>query len=371
MADVNWGDTSVTKAAYVSSGYTAFSASGPDGFLPYFDFDRVGVVLSAIGADSGKTWLARGQWSCIKNTIRFWSTRPDVDTAFLYWITSDPEIWPKRGSAQPFISQGDARAVEIAYPDIVEQRRIAHMLGALDDRIELNQRVSATLEATAQALFASRFVDDLFGSTTGEIAFGQVAELVRELIDPQASPELLIDHYSLPAFDSGREPVRERGRAVKSVKTLVPSGSVLVSKLNPAIDRVWLADPSPGVVSVSSTEFLVLMPRAPVGRAFLYCLARSDLFRRGLIELATGTSNSHQRVATASMMEILVPEPDASEAGRFEAVAGPLLLRSAAARRESRSLREIRDALLPRLLSGAPTSGPARARALELSTRSA
>lgn len=371
VADVNWGDTSVTKAAYVSSGYTAFSASGPDGFLPYFDFDRVGVVLSAIGADSGKTWLARGQWSCIKNTIRFWSTRPDVDTAFLYWITSDPEIWPKRGSAQPFISQGDARAVEIAYPDIVEQRRIAHMLGALDDRIELNQRVSATLEATAQALFASRFVDDLFGSTTGEIAFGQVAELVRELIDPQASPELLIDHYSLPAFDSGREPVRERGRAVKSVKTLVPSGSVLVSKLNPAIDRVWLADPSPGVVSVSSTEFLVLMPRAPVGRAFLYCLARSDLFRRGLIELATGTSNSHQRVATASMMEILVPEPDASEAGRFEAVAGPLLLRSAAARRESRSLREIRDALLPRLLSGAPTSGPARARALELSTRSA
>ena len=275
------------------------------------------------------------------------------------------------GTTAQGIRQTELRRVRIPLPPLAEQRRIAGILGALDDRIELDQRVSATLEATAQALFASRFVDDLRGSTTGEVAFGQVAQLVRELIDPQASPELLIDHYSLPAFDSGREPVRERGRAIKSVKTLVLSGSVLVSKLNPAIDRVWLADPSPGVVSVSSTEFLVLMPRAPVGRAFLYCLARSDLFRRGLIELATGTSNSHQRVATASMMEILVPEPDASEAGRFEAVAGPLLLRSAAARRESRSLREIRDALLPRLLSGAPTSGPARTRAFELSTRSA
>ena len=159
VADVNWGDTRVTKAAYVPAGHVAYSASGPDGFLPYADFERVGVVVSAIGADCGKTWLAKGRWSCIKNTLRFWATHPSVDSAFLYWLTRDPAIWPKRGSAQPFISQGDARSLEIAYPPLPEQRAIAHILGTLDDKIELNRRMNETLEEMARALFKSWFVD--------------------------------------------------------------------------------------------------------------------------------------------------------------------------------------------------------------------
>src|SRR5579885_1237517 len=161
VADVNWGDTSVTKASYSETGFRAYSASGPDGFLPYADFERTGVVLSAIGVDCGKTWLAKGKWSCIKNTLRFWATSPDVDTAFLYWLTRDPAVWPKRGSAQPFISQGDARALEVAYPPLPKQRAIAHILGTLDDKIELNRRMSETLEAMARALFKSWFVDFL------------------------------------------------------------------------------------------------------------------------------------------------------------------------------------------------------------------
>ena len=159
IADVNWGDTNVTKKSYVPSGYVAYSATGPDGYLPYYDFNRTGIVVSAIGAQCGRSWLAKGKWSCIKNTLRFWSVNPEVDTEFLYWATRNPSTWPKRGSAQPFISQGDARAVEIAYPPLPEQRAIARVLGALDDRIELNRRMNETLEAMAQALFKSWFVD--------------------------------------------------------------------------------------------------------------------------------------------------------------------------------------------------------------------
>ena len=65
VADVSWGDTSTTKKSYSSSGFDAYSASGRDGLLPYFDYDRTGVVISAIGAECGKTWLAKGKWSCI------------------------------------------------------------------------------------------------------------------------------------------------------------------------------------------------------------------------------------------------------------------------------------------------------------------
>ncbi len=87
-----------------------------DGKLDHYDFDRNGVVLSAIGANCGKTWYACGKWSCIKNTIRFWSIVPTVSTEFLFFATQQPDFWPVRGAAQPFISQGDALAVRLRCP---------------------------------------------------------------------------------------------------------------------------------------------------------------------------------------------------------------------------------------------------------------
>ena len=116
VADVNWGNTRVTKKFYVNQGYLAYSATGPDGFLPYYEHDHVGVVVSAIGANSGYTWLALGKWSTIKNTIRFWSDSADMNTEYLYLATHNINFWPLRGSAQPFISQTDARNKKILHP---------------------------------------------------------------------------------------------------------------------------------------------------------------------------------------------------------------------------------------------------------------
>ena len=135
IADLNWGDTSTTKAAYLDSksGFLAFSASGPDGTLPHFDFDRTAVVLSAIGALAGKTWLAKGKWSCIKNTIRFFSRdEASVSTEFLYWVTSTKNYWPRRGAAQPFIAKGDADKLLVPVPPLEEQRRIVDILDKFD-----------------------------------------------------------------------------------------------------------------------------------------------------------------------------------------------------------------------------------------------
>ena len=153
------GGSSTNKSAYTKSGYIAYSAKGPDGYLPYADYDRPGIVISSNGANCGKTWLAKGKWSCINNTICLWSIDPRVDTEYLYWITRDPDFWPKRGSAQPFIARSDIRNLEISFPPLNRQRRIAHVLGTLEDKIKVNQRSSMTLEAMAQALFKSWFID--------------------------------------------------------------------------------------------------------------------------------------------------------------------------------------------------------------------
>ena len=116
IADVGWGDTNVTKSSYVNEGFDAYSATGRDGFRDTYDYDKSGIVLSAIGANCGKTWLAMGKWSCIKNTIRIFGT-DEVPTEFLYYLTGNLEFWSRRGSAQPFISQTDIRNKELIVPD--------------------------------------------------------------------------------------------------------------------------------------------------------------------------------------------------------------------------------------------------------------
>ncbi len=109
------GGSATTKAAYVDEGFTAFSAAGPDGFLPEFDVDGHGVVLSAVGARCGRTFRASGKWSSIANTIKIIPDHEGFE-AWLYFVTSDPSIWPKRGSAQPFVSINDARGVRVVTP---------------------------------------------------------------------------------------------------------------------------------------------------------------------------------------------------------------------------------------------------------------
>jgi len=118
IVDLTWGDAKTTKASYVSMGYLAYSAKGQDGVLPTYKYDQVGIVLSAIGAGCGKTWLATGKWSCIKNTIRLLEKAEYPDAIpYVYLVTANPDFWPKRGSAQPFIGQEDSRGVRIIVPN--------------------------------------------------------------------------------------------------------------------------------------------------------------------------------------------------------------------------------------------------------------
>jgi type I restriction enzyme S subunit len=157
IADVNWGDTSVTKDSYVPSGFPAYSATGNDGFLPYADFDKSAIVLSAIGARCGKTWFATGKWSCIKNTIRFWSTNPSVDDRYLYWATANPNFWPRRGAAQPFITIGDARQTKVHLPPLDQQRRIAAILDSADV-LRIKRRATITkFKSLPRSLFVEMF----------------------------------------------------------------------------------------------------------------------------------------------------------------------------------------------------------------------
>ena len=152
VAEVQWGDTSTTKASYASKGYVAYSASGPDGFLDHFDHEGPGIVLSAIGAQCGKIWLADGQWSCIKNTIFLKARDKKTTTTILYLLLNRADVWPKRGAAQPFISQGDARKVPLRLPSFAVQEKFDLIVAPMLDQRRVLKTANRLLAASRDLL---------------------------------------------------------------------------------------------------------------------------------------------------------------------------------------------------------------------------
>jgi len=382
-SDMNGERTiSNTSRKLTTSGLSAVK----NAFIP-----KNAVLVSCIGSDMGKVALAGAD--CVTNQqINSIVIDTDDSPLFVYYnlSTRKSEIrGAASGSAQPILNKSSFGRIEIELPSPSEQRAIAHILGTLDDKIELNRKQNETLEAMARALFKAWFVDfepvrakmegrwqrglslpglpahlyDLFPdrlveSELGEIpegwrvfSFGDVAQQGKGAVNPTDEPGERFTHYSIPAFDASKMPVIELGGSIKSNKTPVPDGAVLVSKLNPHIPRVWLVGQA-GDRAVCSTEFIVWAPKPPANSAFLYCLASSSEFVESMCQLVTGTSNSHQRVKPDQLREIRVFAANENVIAAFSNMVEALMNQVLQNSQQSRTLAQLRDTLLPKLISG-------------------
>jgi type I restriction enzyme S subunit len=319
------------------------------------------------------------------NTMRF-RADPKVATAdyvyyFFTWSETVNLIHAlNSNSVQPVFNFTSLKNFQIPLPPLAEQKAIAAVLGALDDKIELNRRMNATLEAMARALFQSWFVDfdpvhakldgrppapaSLFpasfqDSEAGHIPTGwtlgkvsDCATLNRGAVNPGDFPTETFDHFSLPAFDNGRTPKVELGSAIMSNKFTVTPNSVLISKLNPHIPRIWLPDLHTSRRSVCSTEFMVACSKPSVTREYLFSLFTSSAFASIYGTLVTGTTGSHQRIRPESVLDMKIVIPSAALIQAFTDIAKPMFDRINRNTEQSRTLATLRDTLLPKLLSG-------------------
>ncbi len=183
---------------------------------------------------------------------------------------------------------------------------------------------------------------------------GDMLSLSRDALDPGDHPAEEFDHFSIPAFDTGQIPSKDRGETIKSQKFVVTADCVLVSKLNPRTPRVWLPPAARSRRQVASTEFLVCSgdKAKHVSREFVYCMATSAPLIEHLTTHASGTSNSHQRVRPQDFLDFQCVQPPGDVLRAFTHAAHPVFGRIATSRAQSATLAALRDALLPKLISG-------------------
>jgi len=303
-----------------------------------------------------------------------------TDSKFVYYLAISPEfrniaIKSMTGSSGRQRVQSDVLANTIIYlPPLQEQKRIANLLSAIDDKIELNTEINQTLEEMAQAIFKRWFVDFEFPNENGEpykssdgkfveSELGMIPEgwkkgtldnlvvINTASVNPKENPEILYEHYSIPAFDEQKYPKFDYGREIKSSKYLVNPDSFLVSKLNPTTKRVW--DPLCITENaISSTEFVNYLPKDISYQSYLYCVLNSERFSEHLIKHATGSTGSRQRVKPAETLTFSVILPDTETIKKFDKFIRPIRERLKANQINSAVLKDVRDTLLPKLMSG-------------------
>jgi len=286
------------------------------------------------------------------------------------------------GSAQPQLPIRDIKRLEVSLPPLPAQRAIAHILGTLDDKIELNRRMNATLEAMAQAIFKSWFVDfdpvktkmagrqpfgmdadtaALFpdslvdsGTELGMIPEGwEVGKLGQIAInrkkgvhpihtDPQ-TPYIGLDH--IPRRSIALSEWSNAGE-VGSNKSRFYKGDILFGKLRPYFHKVGVAV----IDGICSTDILVIAPMDETCYGLVLGYVSSDEFVAYTTAASTGTKMPRTNWRDMSSFQVVIPTADVLK--RYNQIVIFLINRIEANIFESQILAALRDALLPRLMSG-------------------
>ena len=342
-------------------GYPYYGASGIVDHIDRFIFDGEFLLIAEDGENlrTMKTpiaFLARGKF-WVNNHAHIVTGNSKADTRFLMYALCNSDISGfLTGSTMPKLTQGNMNRIPILAPPLPEQRAIAAVLGALDDKIELNRRMNETLEALAQSLFKSWFVDATQSALPKgwrEVSFTETVEILGG-----GTPKTSVAEYwdgDIPWF---------------SVVDAPQGSDVFVIDTEKKITRAGVDNSSTQVLPVGTT---IISARGTVGKVALVGVPMAMNQSCYGIRGKAGKKGYHAYFATRALVSTLQQHahgsvfdtitrdtlagvqfaiPPAGEIEKFEEKVSPLMERLRNNLFESRTLAALRDALLPKLLSG-------------------
>ncbi len=276
--------------------------------------------------------------------------RPDrsvVNPRFLlYWYvgpTMQQEIEQRTvlGATVPRILLSEMPHWPVEVPPLAEQEAIAEVLGALDDKIAANNTIAWTSDALVRAMYDALPSAD----AKAPLQLGSFCSNARQQADPTSAVGIYLGLEHIPRREMW---ISEFGDAseVSSAKSSFEPGDVLFGKLRPYFHKVASAP----TVGICSTDILVLRASDPALQGYVLAAAASDAVVATCVATSAGTRMPRASWADLSACEVRWPGKPAAYA--FSAQVEAIRDAVAAANRESRTLAELRDTLLPVLMDG-------------------
>jgi len=385
-------DLSERRGRYIGSGSRNLSESGLK--LSSAKMLPEGAVLLSSRAPIGYTAIAKNPVSTNQGFRSVVTNELCYNKYLYYWFTNNRSALESRATGSTFkeLSGSSLKEIEIELPPLSEQRQIASILGALDDKIENNRKTAATLEEIARALYRSWFVDfdpvhakaagekpafmdeetaalfpDRFGDDGlpegWEVrSIGSVGEIVGGGTPSKKEPAFWQNGHHLwatprdlaqqksPVIFETENCVTDAGLS-KISSRLSPPGTVLLSSRAPIGYLAIAAEPisfNQGFIGIRETEAI----SGP--EAYFWCLENMEII------LANSNGSTFQEISKKAFKPIrylLAPYPVRQS---FYDYAGIIFRKITILNRENRSLATLRDTLLPKLISGEIRVGEAR-----------
>ena len=285
--------------------------------------------------------------------------KPEYDARFIYYYMTTPEFQSEldgraTGTTVIGLRQPELMKCVIRCPEIQEQKVIAAILSSIDAKIIANEKVNDNLEQQAQAIYHERFETVSPNDLPYDwriVTLGEVVTISNKSFNPLKEPEILLEHYSIPAFDEARFPVFELSTSIKSNKFIIDASCFMISKLNPTTKRVW----KPYCLTedaVCSTEFIVYKAKDQSITDFLYSVIDSGSFSDFMCSHVTGSTGSRQRTTPAETLSYKLILPSENELAEFQSLVSPMYDQMRINAIENDKLKRLRDSLLPKLMSG-------------------
>ena len=311
------------------------------------------VIIAMYGATAGKAALAMIPLTTNQACCNLEVNPAVADYRYVYyWIKNRYSFIANlaNGGAQQNLSAKTIKALELNLPPLNLQHAVANVLAILDDKIELNNRLNGYLE---ELLFAK--YDELFPAESehngtladiGTVVGGATpskkrAEYYCENGIGWITPRDL-SNSSDKFIAQGAVDLTEEGYSSCSVK-LLPAGSVLFSSRAP-IGYVAIA-----AANVTTNQgFKSIVPKEEFGTAFVYCFLVRN--KKKIADMGAGTT--FPEVSGSMMRSVPLSLPSGQLCAEFSAFAHPILEQQRSLELENRSLCLLRDALLPKLMSG-------------------
>ena len=330
--------------------------SKPDEFIAEEDYDswmhrgipRKGSVIMTTEAPLGE--VARipsdDRLAFAQRIIVLEPRQEILDAGFLYYALRDSVLMGRiksraTGTTVTGIKAAELKKVEIDCPPIETQKRVASLLSSLDQRIENNESINDNLLQQLQAIYQQIF--DSASRNDGVLSD----------ICSYSQRRVAVASLTLESYYSTENMLPEKAGAVSasSLPTIVQTtgcapGDVLISNIRPYFKKIVYCRSECGC----STDVLCFVPMEPCLSPFLFSTLYDDRFFDYMVAGSKGTKMP--RGDKQQIMAYPVVKPSNTQLERFIALGEPILAKIESSNQENKRLSAIRDALLPKLMSG-------------------
>lgn len=315
------------------------------------------VLVSNIRPYFQKIWHANQSGGCSNDVLVFRANKR-VDSNFLYYVISTDNFFEysmvtSKGTKMP---RGDKNAImEFEVPDfnVNKQKKVAGILGELDEKIKINKEINKNLEQQAQALYYEIFVanadpawksgviEDLGIVTGGSTPSKKCSEYYAETGIPWITPrDLSVDHSKF--IYHGENDITEEGLSNSSA-IVMPTDTVLFSSRAPIGYIAIAANPL-----ATNQGFKSVVPKTEIGTPFVYFFLKDNI---SVIE-RMGSGTTFKEVSGSTMKAVPAFIPDKEALLRLNDFCKPAFAEQQNLEAENKRLAAMRDFLLPKLMSG-------------------